>query len=249
MGSPGYYWQGAREVYKAGDYMKTLQNLDNVLATDNEYVARALPWALVLRSGVASGYMEAAENYDLGAHNSHQPAAFRRQVSADRDTASQLALQFADDFGKLDKLKGNTITLEFSYPKGNAAPVSQFTRVATGIALSPAETEAAQQRAVERGVLLAACRAVGATNDTAKTEDLLKTGTATVPRATFMVAMAENLFHFSQLYARNKLDEPQKMDALIQRAQSALTGLPETKEIKDLKSDIEAAVKKAKTQK
>ena len=85
--------------------------------------------------------------------------------------------------------------------------------------------------------------------DTAKIEGLLKTGTALVPRETFMAAMADNLFHFSQLYARNKLDEPQKMDALIQRAQSALTGLPETKEIQDLKSDIEAAVKKAKTKK
>jgi len=249
MGSPGYYWQGAREVYKAGDYTKTLQNLDNVLATDNEYVARALPWALVLRSGVAEGYMDAAANYDLGAHNSREPTAFRRQVSADRDTASQLALQFAEDFGKIGKLQGDTVALEFSYPKGSAAPVSQFTRVATGIALSAAETEAAQQHSIERGVVLATCRAVGATNDPAKTEDLFKAGTASVPRAVFMEAMAGSLFRFSQLYARDKLDEPQKMDALIERARTALAGLPETKEIKELKSDIEAAVKKAKTEK
>ena len=249
MGSPGYYWQGAREVYKAGDYAKTLQNLDNVLATDNEYVARALPWALVLRSGVAQGYIDAAANYDLGAHNSRDPGAFRRQVSTDRDSASQLALQFAEDFGKIDKLKGDTIALEFSYPKGSAAPVSQFTRVATGIALSAAETEAAQQHSIERGVVLATCRAVGASNDPAKTEDLFKAGVASVPRPTFMVAMADSLFRLSQLYARDKLDEPRKMDALIQRAQTALTGLPETAEIKELKSDIEAAIQKAKSAK
>jgi hypothetical protein len=152
MGSPGFYWQGAREVSKAGDYMKTLQNLDNVLATENEYTARALPWALVLKSGVAEGYMDAADNFELGAHNSREPSAFRRQVSSDRNTASELALQFAEDFGKLDKLKGDLVMLEFSYPAGSAAPVAQFTRVANGIALSPAETEAAQRHAVERGV-------------------------------------------------------------------------------------------------
>ena len=62
MGSPAFYWQGARETYRAGDYMKTLQNLDNLLASDNEFVPRALPWILVLKSGVAQGYMDAADN-------------------------------------------------------------------------------------------------------------------------------------------------------------------------------------------
>jgi hypothetical protein len=246
MGSPAFYWQGAREVYKAGDYMKTLQNLDNLLATDNEFTPRALPWALVLKSGIAEGYINTADNYAIGVHTTRDPSAFRRQVSDNRNAASQLALQFAEDFGKLDKVKGDTITLEFAYPKGNAAPVAQFTKVATGIVLTPTETETAQQRAVERGVLLATCRAAGATNDTAKTEDMLKTGVATVPRATFMTAMAYSLFHFSQLYAKDKLDEPQKMDALMDRAQAALTGLPETKDIKDLKADMQAAIKKAK---
>ena len=248
MGSPAYYWQGAREVYKAGDYTKTLQNLDNVLATENEYVARALPWALVLRSGVAEGYVDAAENYDLGAHHSREPVAFRRQASADRDAASQQALQFAEDFGKVDKLKGDTVALEFAFPKGNAAPVSQFTRVVNGMTLTAAETEAAQQHAIERGVVLAACRAAGAANDPAKTEEMLKSGVANVPRAAFMAAMADSLFHLSQLYSKNKLDEPRKMNALIERAQAALTGLPETKEIKELKADIQTAIKKAKAE-
>jgi hypothetical protein len=243
MGSPGFYWQGAREVYKTGDYTKTLQNLDNLLATDNEYVARALPWALVLKAGVAQGYMDAAANFDLGAHRSHDPAAFRRQVAEDRNTASVLALQFAEDFGKLDKIKGDTITLEFTYPTGNAAPVSQFNRVASGIPLSPGETETAHRHSVERGVVLAACRAAGAANDTAKTEDLLKTGQAPVSRTVFMTAMADSLYRLSQLYLRDKLDEPQKMDALLQRAEAALANVPESKEVKDLKNDIKAAQK------
>src|SRR5208283_4604134 len=172
MGSPGFYWQGAQETYRAGDYMKTLQNLDNLLATDNEYTARALPWVLVLKSGIAAGYMAAAENNSVGVRNNKtDPGAFRRLVSEYRNAAGQLALQFAEDFGKLDKLKGDTVALEFSYPKGNAAPVPEFTRVTTGIVLTPTETENAQQRSIERGVLLAACRAAGAANDTAKTQE------------------------------------------------------------------------------
>lgn len=247
MGSPAFYWQGARETYRAGDYMKTLQNLDNLLATDNEFVPRALPWVLVLKSGIAEGYMEAAENYAIGVRSSPDASTFRRHVSDDRDAASQLALQFAEDYGKLDKLKGDTVTLEFAYPKGSAAPVAEFTRVTTGISLTPTEFEAAQQHAIERGVLLSACRAAGAPNDTAKTEDLLKTGSATVPRPVFLTAMAGTLYRLSQLYAADKRDEPQKMDALLQRAQAALAGVPESKETKLLTHDIQMALKKEKS--
>jgi hypothetical protein len=191
--------------------------------------------------------MQAADNYELGAHmNRTDPSVFRRQVSDNRAAASQLALQFAEDFDKLDKVKGDTITLEFAYPKGTAAPVAEFTKVAGGIALTPTETETAQQESIERGVLLAACRAAGAPDDTAKTEELLKTGVVTVPRATFMTAVADSMFRFSQLYAADKLDEPQKRDALIERAQAALAGVPESKETKELKGEIQAAIKKAK---
>lgn len=247
MGSPAFYWQGAREVYAAGDYMKTMQNLDNLLATDNEYTPRALPWVLVLKSGLATGYIEAADNYAVGARNTHADAsAFRGLATQYRNSAGQLALQFAEDFGKLNQVKGDTITLEFAYPRGNAAPVAQFTKVTTGIVLTPSESESAQQRVLERGVLLAACRAAGAPNDTAKTEQVLKTGVAPVPRATFMAAMAESLFQFSQLYVTDKLDQPLKMQALIERAQAALSGVPESKETKELAGKMQAALKKLK---
>jgi hypothetical protein len=247
MGSPAFYWQGAREVYAAGDYMKTLQHLDNLLATDNEYTARALPWVLVLKSGLAAGYLDAAENYSLGAHNNRtDPGAFRQLATQYRNSAAQLALQFAEDFSKLDKVKGDTIALEFAYPRGSASPVAQFTKVTTGIGLTPAESETAQQHALERGLVLAVNRAAGASDDTAKAEELLKTGAASVPRSTFLAAMAESLFQFSQLYTKDKLDDPQKMDALLQRAQTALAGVPESKETKELSGKIQAAVKKVK---
>src|ERR1035437_4209940 len=178
MGTPAFYWQAAKEVYAAGDYNKTLQHLDNLLATDNEYTDRALPWALVLKSGLAAGYIEGADNYAVGARlNRSDPSLFRRQVSEYRDSASRMALTFAEDYGRLSRGKGGTIALVFAYPQGTASPVPQFTKITSGIPLPAAETDAAQARVLERGVLLAACRAAGAPDDTAKTEGLLRTGT------------------------------------------------------------------------
>jgi len=247
VGSPAYYWQAAKEVYAAGDYMKTIEHLDNLLASDNEYTARALPWVLVLKSGLAAGYMDMAANYEMGARlNRSDTTAFRRQITENRQAAGQMALAFAEDFAKLDKGKADVIPLVFAFPKGTAAPVPQFTKVSSGQMLPPAEMDAAAQNARERGVLLAACRAAGAPDDPAKTEELLKTGTASVPRAAFLMAMAQTLYDESQLYVADKLDDSRKLEIFCQRAEDALKAVPESKESKDLDHKIQAALKKAK---
>jgi hypothetical protein len=246
-GTPAFYWQAARETYAAGDYAKTLEHLDNLVATDNEFTARALPWSMVLTSGLAAGYMELADNYAIGARvNKSDPSGFRRMVSDSRGSANRLALQFADNFGKLDKLKSENITLAFAFPKGSGGQVSQLTRVTNGIVLPAAEAETAQKRTLERGVVLATCRAAGSPDDAAKTTDILKTGEAQIPRNTFLLAMTQNLFDASQLYTPTKLDQPQKMQILCERAQQALKGLPDSKESKELSARIEKAMKKKK---
>lgn len=247
-GTPAFYWQAARETYATGDYAKTLEHLDNLVATDNEFTARALPWAMVLTSGMAAGYMELADDYALGARvNKSDPSGFRRMVSDSRGTSNRLALQFADNFGKLDKLKDGPVTLAFAFPKGSGAQVGQLNKVTNGIVLPPADAEMVQKRALERGVVLAASRAVGAPDDPAKASELFKSGEPQVPRPTFLLAMTQALYEESQLYASDKLDQPQKMTILCQRAQQAVKGLPESKDSKDLSAKIDKAMKKKKT--
>src|SRR2546421_12867036 len=98
-GTPGFYWQAAKETFAAGDNIKTLEHLDKLLVEENEYTTRALPWALVLTSGTAAGYAELADNYELGGRvNKSDPSAFRRPVSMYRGSANRLALEFADKF-------------------------------------------------------------------------------------------------------------------------------------------------------
>src|SRR5438552_4067541 len=79
VGTPEFYWYAAKETYAAGDYVKTADHLDHLIDNQNEYTARAVPWSLVLTSGMAAGYMELADHYLAGARvNKANALGFRR---------------------------------------------------------------------------------------------------------------------------------------------------------------------------
>ena len=65
-GTPAFYWSAAKETYNTGDYQKTIENLGNILSSQNEFVARAQPWMLVLTSGMSRGYMDLADAFEAG---------------------------------------------------------------------------------------------------------------------------------------------------------------------------------------
>ena len=243
-GTPAFYWAAAQETFGAKDYIKTIEHLERITATDNEFTARARPWLLVMDSGMARGYMDLAENFDAGAHaNKTNPTEFRRRTNNYRTEANRLALEFVEVFDKFQKGKDDPVTIAYPFPTGSAAPVMQLTKAATGIMLSAAEIEPAEKRAVERGVLLKACEAAGAPDDPAKAQELLKTGTLQVPRATFVTAMASTLFDESKLYGVRGIDDPQKAKIFCSRALDALKTVPETKQTKELNTKIAKSLK------
>ncbi|HUE00355.1 MAG TPA: hypothetical protein VMR62_12345 [Bryobacteraceae bacterium] len=245
-GTPAFYWTAAKESYATGDYQQTVGHLGNLLSSQNEYSGRALPWMLILTSGMAQGYSDLAQAYDAGGHaNRVLTTNFRRQVSTYLGAANTLALQFADNFAKFQS-KDDFITLDFAYPTGSPTEVVLLHKVYGGSWPTDTEIETAQKHAIERAVLLATCRAAGAKNDPAKAQDLFKTGEAKVARADFVSAMANALYEQSQLYARNKLDQPDKLKVFCARAQDALKTVPASSESRDLDKKIQAVLKKTK---
>jgi len=150
-GTPAFYWGAAKEAYTFGDYMKTIDHLDNILEADNDYTARAYPWSLLVTSGLASGYMDLADQYEAGAKaNKESSASFSRQVSRYRSLASHLTLRFADSFAKFGKTKEDPVTLAFAFPPGTAAPVPELARVAKGAVL-PVAQPAPRRSALSNG--------------------------------------------------------------------------------------------------
>jgi len=247
-GTPQFYWSAAQENYRTADYIKTSDQLEQLAKSENEFTARARPWRVMILSGLAQGYAELADSFDQGARASRtSPTPFRRYVSDYRSMAGRLALAFAEAFEKLEKSQTeDKVTLAFALPLGSPTPGATLERVAKGQLPPKAEIEGAQIDAVRRAVLLAACRAAGAPNDTAKTSEILKTQPATVGRDVFFKGMAEVLYDLSGLFARLKLDQPERQTYFLEHAMEALKPVPESKETKELKKKIESGMKAAK---
>jgi len=247
-GTPGFAWAKANENYAAGDYAKTLEQLDSVLSSDSEYTARALPWALVLNYGMASGNMQLADAYEEGAKaNKAGEAALRRPMNLARNEANHQILRFAEQFAEFSKTKADTVPLGFPFPKGSAAEAPQILKIKQGsTSMTQMETDTAQKRSIERGVLLAAASVAGAGDDVAKGQQVFAAQDAKVPRATFQYAMAKALYDLSQIYAKGKLSDLEKMGLLCQRAEAALKDIPETEDSKYLMMKIQLGIKDSK---
>ena len=123
-GTPAYSWAAAHETFAAADYAKTSEHLEKLVATDNEYTARARPWLLILISGMGRGYMDVADNLEYGVRaKKADPGGFRKYISNYRSAAGRHALHFAETFMRFQKAKDEPVALAFSFPNGSAALV------------------------------------------------------------------------------------------------------------------------------
>jgi len=244
QGTPAFYWAAARETYAAGDYAKTAEHLEQISSGDSEIGARARPWLLILTSGAAAGYMSLADAFEAGARaRQSESASFRRQTNNFRAAANRNALVFAETFEKFQKAGQPMVPLAFSFPTGSAGPVAGLGKVANGVAPAPGELATLEKRALERAILLSACRAAGAPEDAARAQEVFKASDPQVARATFVMAMADSLHEQAQLYGRTKLDDPGKLKIFSTRALAALDGLPESKQTKELRAKVSGSLK------
>jgi hypothetical protein len=221
-GTPEFYWSAAGESWSAGAYGRTADHLEHLLEPGNAYATRAVPWYLVVTSGMARGYTELADRYDRGALiNKAKAPALRREAAKYRTMAGKLSLRFAQVTERFRDIPVGYVPLAFAFPAGNPGEPPLFTRIGSGIELSAAEQEKAEAVALQRGVLMTVCLAAGAPNDIAKGREVLGAGKGTT-RESFGKAVAESLTAESALFTRDKLDDPQKIEAFQKRAEMAL---------------------------
>jgi hypothetical protein len=227
--------------------LKTADNLEPVAESDSPLAAKAQPWRLILTGGLAAGYMEMADAMEQGSRaNAAAAADFRRQMNDYRSMTNRQVAQFYETFMAFKKGgAADAIPLAFSFPNGSATAVAEIARLNEGAAISEAEVAGAEKRVLQRAVLLEACSAVGAENDTAKTQQVFSAENPTVPKDTFMLAMAQRFHELASYYNSYKMDQPDRLKMFNEQALGILKGLPESDDNKDLIKKIEGELKAA----
>jgi hypothetical protein len=169
--------------------------------------------------------MELADAYVAGARaNKPNALTFRKKASDYRTMASPLVLRFAQNVEKMNQVPAGGVQLAFGLPKGAAQQSALMAQIAKGFQLDKADEEQAAMLTIQRNVLLAVCRAAGAPNDAARTDEVLSHASALIPRAQFETTISQILTLESSLYAREKLDDPEKLEAVKSRAQLMASG-------------------------
>jgi hypothetical protein len=247
-GTPAFFWASAKESYHAGDFTRTDEQLQRILAGDNEFAARARPWDILISAGLAQGHAEMADAFEAGARmNRANPTPFRKQVTTERSYASSAAIQFSEEVHKfIARDKDPNVTFEFGYPAGALAQPAALGKIASGIPVQDSERELLQTAMLQRGVLQAVCKALDSDDNPAKAAGKLKKGEVLAPRNVFLWAAARMLEQQSQLYVPNKLDQPNRFILLSEQALEALKEIPETKDSKALEGKIRKALDKLK---
>ncbi len=247
-GTPPFYWAAAKQAYDAGDYPRASENIAKLTTSDNEFRARAAVWQLVLSAGMTKGYLEVAEAYDLGAKaNKEKALAFRKQASAARTLAKGSLLQTLETVHYLnEKVKDAKLQMAFGNPTGRLAEIPNLTKVAKGVLPPEAEAEANQKTAVQKGVVWAATRMVGAGDDAAKAAEMFKQTPVEVPREQFLLGVAGVLAEHAELFGPKQLDEPQRLKIVCGEASEALKQAGTAKGVKDVDAKLQKLMKTVK---
>lgn len=253
QGSPEWLWQAARESYNAGDFEKAFDHLEKIERIgNNPFVERARAWRAVLSAGRAAGHQEIAQAYADGwtYARTNKTEWVRHKAEHFREARRQ-AIHVIESYGFLIKGPSDQpVVLEFPYPKGNAAQVTEMDRVYKGLAIAEPLRATGHEKMLNRGLVRAVNSVLATADDSAAAQGAMKDGKAEVPRARFLVAVALALDKSSAVFERKNLDLPDELKMCRERAldaaKRALELKPDAateKEAKKLVADIEKRMK------
>jgi len=248
VGTPAFYWDAARETFATRDYLKTTEHLRRIIRSENEFTQRALPWRLVVSSGLAQVYLDLGNDCQKGIRATPEaPAALRQAMSNYRLTAETRALEFAETFIQFRKVyKEPTVTLDFAFPSVNVAEIPERGKVQGGALPSAEIMTSVEHRMMERAVADAVAAAVGAPGDIAKGRAAFQGGRAQVPRDVFMTAILKSLYNQTELFSREAMNKLDRLMLFVEQGMEALKTMEASEQNKELANDFQMLLKSAK---
>jgi hypothetical protein len=218
-------WKQVNREYESGDYITTLNYLDELLRTENSYTARAAALKVVILGGMTRSALEIEEACAKGISwvKTVDSGPYKTCVDRFRWRARTNALGLIDALTGLENsaAASGTVSLDFPLPEASAQPSPMIGR--TGAGAMPVEKifEPSVARILDRQILLQVCDVV-ANGEVAAVKDMFASPPVTIPKATFLVGVAKTLLAAAAVFGEDRLDDAPKRSATLKRARECL---------------------------
>lgn len=246
-GTPAFVWENAQNSIKKGNFVEASNQLDKLTGKDGEFRDRAEALQIVIASGLARGEMEWAEVWDTGANYARtRHLEFKRIGSTVRATVPAMVMRTAEITHKrLNALKGTDLALTLTLPTVSAGMPIEAERVKKGIALQPAEQDAALAHMQQRGVLQSFAEFAGA-KDVDQARELLAKADFKFPKDAFFLAIARQFTELADIYGPKKLDQSGQITMVCAEADAALALAAPSADVKAQQKKVAAVRAKVK---
>lgn len=218
-------WKQVNREYESGDYITTLNYLDDLLRTENGYTARAAAWKVVILGGMTRSALEIEEACAKGIPwvKTVDSGPYKTCVDQFRRRARTSALSLMDALANVESSAAatGTVPLDFPLPEASAAPSPMIGQTAGGAMPVEKVFEPSTARVLDRQILLQVCDVV-ANGEVAAVKEMFASLPVTVPKATFFVGVAKTLLAAAAVFGEDRLADPTKRSATLKRAQECL---------------------------
>lgn len=222
----GYeFWKQVNREYESRDYINTLNYLDDLLRTENDYTARAAALKVVILGGMTRSALEIEEACAKGISRvaAWDSGPYKNCIEQFRWRARTSTLSLIDALSELEKRVAATgaVPLDFPLPEASSGSSPMIGRTRAGAMPVEKVFEPSVARVVDHHIFLQVCDVV-ATGEAAKVKGMFESLPVTVPREAFLVGVAKTLLAAAAVFGKDRLDDAAKRSATLQRARECL---------------------------
>lgn len=219
QGTPEWYWQAALESYEAGDYSRTLENLDSIVdAGDSPVLAKAHVWRMTLLSGLTRGYGGVWKAFDSGAEaNAALARSLQNPLQESQRQLRRYAIALTESIGKTNKALGSAdkVVIDFPFPAGSAAMSPVLASISGGTVTPDNQVPMAQKAELDRGLIFAAAHVIGEGDAANSAKTRFEQLPIEVDRETFFFRLTEGMKSTADMFVRRHIDEPKVREAMM----------------------------------
>jgi hypothetical protein len=221
----GYeFWKQVNREYESHDYINTLNYLNDILRTENDYTARAAALKVVILGGMTRSALEieAACAAGISRVAAWEAGPYKNCIEQFRWRSRTNILSLIDALSELEKgaAASGTVSLDFPLPEASSETSPLIGQTRAGAMPVEKIFEPSVVRIVDRHIFLQVCDLVA--TDEAAVKEIFESRPVIVPKETFLVGVAKTLLAGAEVFGEDRLNDSAKRSATLERARECL---------------------------